>query len=229
MPYNKTIITGRIRKGKVVEFGIDVGLRNEMVCSIRDRIIHNLEATKRLLELGEDYKDICAGILTYAIEEYGKILFLNNLSPFLPPHNNRVKVPYTSDNNGFLDPDHKFELALYDKNLPYSCKVLRGGGFTFTGFTSTGFITDTLADFDARKSIFYADFDRKANYNSILTPLQIDRRTLEDAVEGFSKFMNAQRYPYGVFMMPLSALTLPSRIGMEASTILDGSKFLHLE
>jgi hypothetical protein len=83
MPYNKTIITDKTKKGKVLEFGIDIGLRNEMVCSIRDRIIHNLGATKRLLELGEDYKDICAGIITYAIEEYGKILFLNSLSLFL--------------------------------------------------------------------------------------------------------------------------------------------------
>ena len=110
-PYN-TIITKKNDGGRVVEFGIDIGLRNEMVCSIRDRIIHNLGATKRLLELGEDYKDICAGIITYAIEEYGKILFLNNLSPFPPPNNNRVRVPYTSDNNGSLDHYHKFDLAL---------------------------------------------------------------------------------------------------------------------
>jgi hypothetical protein len=167
MPYDKTIITDKTKKGKVLEFGIDIGLRSEMVCSIRDRIIHNLGATKRLLELGEDYKDICAGIITYAIEEYGKILFLNNLSPFPPPNNNRVRVPYTSDNNGFLDRYHKFDLALYDNALPYSCKVLYPGGLTFTGFKSSGFITDTPADFLARKSIFYADFDKEDNYNSI--------------------------------------------------------------
>ena len=220
MPYNKTII--ETKKGKVREFGIDIGLRNEMVCRIRDRIIHNLGATKRLLELGEDYKDICAGIITYAIEEYGKILFLNRLSPLLPPNNNRLKVPYRNDNEGFLDHYHKFDLALYDNALPYSCKVLYPGGLTFTGFLPSGFITDTPADFLARKSIFYAVFYKKDNYNSILPPLQVDRGLLVDAEE-FSKFMNAQRYPYGVFMIPLSALTLPSRIGMEASTILNGS------
>jgi hypothetical protein len=101
MPYN-TIITKATKKGKVVELGIDVGLRNEMVCSIRDRIIDNLQATKRFLELGETYKEICAGIYTYAIEEYGKILFLNSLSPLPPPNNDKLKVPYTHYNHVFL-------------------------------------------------------------------------------------------------------------------------------
>jgi hypothetical protein len=219
MPYN-TIITKATKKGKVVELGIDVGLRNEMVCSIRDRIIDNLQATKRFLELGETYKEICAGIYTYAIEEYGKILFLNSLSPLPPPNNDKLKVPYTHYNHGFLDHFHKFELALYDKNLPYSCKVLRGGDFTFTGFSSTGFITDTPADFEARKSIFYADFDGNNNYNSILTTLQVDRDLLKNAVDEFLKFMDAQKHPIWVFMIPLSALTLSSRIGMAVASML---------
>jgi hypothetical protein len=73
MPYN-TIITKTTNKGKVLEFEIDVGLRDDMRRSIRDRIIYNLEATKRFLELGEDYKDIYAEVYTYAVEEYGKIL-----------------------------------------------------------------------------------------------------------------------------------------------------------
>jgi hypothetical protein len=195
MSYN-TIITKRAKKGKIEEFGIDIGLRNEMVRTVRDRIIHNLEATKLFLALNEkQYDDICAGIYTYAIEEYGKILFLNSLSPLPPPNNNKLKVPYTHLNLGFLDHYHKFELALYDKNLPYSCKVLRGGSFTFTSFTKTGFTTDTPADFEARKSIFYADFNQNNNYNSILTPLQVDRSLLENAVDDFLKFMKIQNYP----------------------------------
>jgi hypothetical protein len=195
MSYN-TIITKRTKKGKIEEFGIDIGLRNEMVRTVRDRIIHNLEATKLFLALNEkQYDDICAGIYTYAIEEYGKILFLNSLSPLPPPNNNKLKVPYTHFNQGFLDHYHKFELALYDKSLPYSCKVLRGGSFTFISFTKTGFTTDTPADFEARKSIFYADFNQNNNYNSILTPLQVDRSLLENAVGDFVKFMKIQNYP----------------------------------
>ena len=125
MSYN-TIITKRTKKGKIEEFGIDIGLRNEMVRTVRDRIIHNLEATKLFLALNEkQYDDICAGIYTYAIEEYGKILFLNSLSPLPPPNNNKLKVPYTHLNQGFLDHYHKFELALLTRTclIPAKCCV----------------------------------------------------------------------------------------------------------
>jgi hypothetical protein len=191
MPY----ITNIIKKSKVVGLEIDIGLRNDMVRFIRDRIINNLQATKRFLELNvKDYDDICAGLYTYAVEEYGKILFLNRLSPS-PPNNNKIKVHYTHDNHGFLDHDHKFNLALKDKALPDSCKVLREGGFTDTGFLSSGFITDTPANMKARMSVFYADFDQNDNYNSILKPLEVNRDLLVRAVDDFLEFMRRQKYP----------------------------------
>jgi hypothetical protein len=147
LPYT-TNITKKTKKGKVLEFEIDIGLRDDIVRFIRDRIIHNLEATKRFLELKEEeYDDICAGIYTYAVEEYGKFLYLRRLSPTSP--NNTITIQYTDDNQGFLDHRHKFKLAL--DTLPDSCKTLRQGGFTSTGFISSGFVTDTPADFDARK------------------------------------------------------------------------------
>jgi hypothetical protein len=222
MTYN----TKPIEKCKVVGLEIVIGLRNDMVRFIQERIIDNLEATKRFLGLNETkYDDICAGIYTYAIEEYGKILFLNSLNPMLPPNNNKIKIKYTHDNNGFLDHDHKFNLALNDKDLPDSCKVLLKGGFTNTGFTKSGFTQPTIPDFETRMAVFYADFDENKNYNSILTPPQVDRGLLENAVHEFLKFMNAQRYPYWVFMISPSALILPSRIGMEASEILYGQNY----
>ena len=94
MPYN-TFITKKNDDGRVVEFGIDIGLRDDMVCFIQKRIIHNLEATKRFLELEEEkYDDICAGIYTYAVEEYGKILFLNCLS-LSSSNNKKLSSLYT--------------------------------------------------------------------------------------------------------------------------------------
>ena len=54
---------------------IDVGLRDEMRRFIQERIIHNLEATKRLLELGEDYKDICAGVTLMQLKNTEKFYF----------------------------------------------------------------------------------------------------------------------------------------------------------
>ena len=70
--------------------------------SIRKRIIHNLEATQRFLELKEKkYDDICAGVYTYAVEEYGKILFLSALNP--TSTNNQIPIQYTDEKEGFLN------------------------------------------------------------------------------------------------------------------------------
>ncbi len=175
-----------------MEFKIDLGLRNDMVCFIKDRIIKNLEAIKRFLESNiQKYNDVCAGLYTYAVEEYGKILFLNGLHP--SPPNNKIIIPYTHDNQGFLDHDHKFDLAL--NALLDSCKALRGGGFTSSGFLGSGFITDTPADMKARMSVFYADFDKNNKYSSILGPLEVNRDLLVRAVDDFLGLMRQQNYP----------------------------------
>jgi hypothetical protein len=188
--------TNVIRRSRVVGLEIEIALRDEMVRFIQQRIIINLEATQQFLGLNVTrFDEICAGIYTYAIEEYGKILYLRNLNPLPPPNNNRVRVRYTNDNHGFLDHTHKFELSLNDNALPSSCKVLRQGGFTTTGFTSTGFVTDTPANFEARMSIFYTDFDEHMNYNSILPPQQVDRNLLVQAVDDFLQFIRSQNYP----------------------------------
>jgi hypothetical protein len=190
MPYLTNVI--RNEKGKVVELQIDVGLRDDMVCFIRDRIIHNLEATRRFLELKEeDYDDICAGIYTYAVEEYGKIRFLNNLSP--SSSNKIIKVPYTHRDNGFLDHKHKFPLALNDPDLPELCKVLRID-FEKGDFDGDDFVLGLSATFDARLSIFYADFNGEEDYSSIKQPTKVDRPVLKEAVEKFHEFIKGKKY-----------------------------------
>lgn len=175
---------------------IEIALRDEMVRFIQQRIITNLEALQRFLGLNENrFDEICAGIYTYAIEEYGKILFLRNLNPLPTPNNNRVRVRYTNDNRGFLNHNHKFELALNDNALPNTCKVLRPGGFTNSSFTASGFTHDTPVDFEARKSIFFTDLDRNTNYNSISPLPELDRNHLVQAVDDFLQFIRSQNYP----------------------------------
>lgn len=71
MAYN----TKPLEDCKLVGLEIDVGLRNEMKRFIQERIIHNLEATKRLLELGEDYKDIVVGYTLMQLRNMGKFYF----------------------------------------------------------------------------------------------------------------------------------------------------------
>lgn len=192
MSYNTNIINNT----KVVGLEIEIALRDEMVRTIQRRIITSLEALQRFLGLNANrFDEICAGIYTYAIEEYGKIRYLRELLPLPPPNNNRVRVRYTNDNQGFLNHNHKFELALDDNRLPKSCKRLSRGGFTRTGFTPTGFETDTPADFEARKAIFYTDFDKTNNYNSIQNPPQLSRDALVTAVNDFLQFLSTQPYP----------------------------------
>jgi hypothetical protein len=190
MPY-ETIVE---KDCKVERLYINEGLRDEMRRFIKERIIQNLEATKRLLELGEDYLDTCVGIYTYAIEEYGKILFLNSLNR-TPEKNNKLRVRYTHSNNGFLDHEHKFNLALNDKDLPDSCKVLLEGGFLSSGFLSSGFITETQPDMKTRMSVFYADFDENNNYNCILKSPEVKRELFVTAVDDFLQFIRLQNYP----------------------------------
>jgi hypothetical protein len=190
MPYD-TIV----EKDCEVDFlYIDEGLRDEMRRFIKERIIQNLEATKRLLELGEDYIDTCVGIYTYAIEEYGKILFLKDLRP-TPEKNDKLRVRYINRNNGFRAHEHKFNLALDSKDLPDSCKVLLEGGFIPSGFEASGFITPTRPNMKTRMSVFYADFDENNNYNSILKSPEVKRELFVTAVDDFLQHIREENYP----------------------------------
>lgn len=160
----------------VKELQIEAELRDRMISHIQKSIIHNLEAIKKFLQI-PGCENICAGIYTYAVEEYGKALYLKILSSRSSPDSNTVNLQYKG---AFLNHHIKFPLAL--KELPDTCKLLNTGGVTDTGFTN-GFIKDFVADFEARKAIFFADFtqDRK----SIEMPPQVNRDVLEKAVDAF--------------------------------------------
>lgn len=89
--------------------------------NIQKNIIRILQATKELLRI-QGYEDICAGLYTFAIEEYGKILFLQS---FPVSTNNTIKFPHKRDGRkGFLNHYEKFPRALDDKQLPVDCKNL---------------------------------------------------------------------------------------------------------
>jgi len=116
---------------------------------------------------------------------------LSKLSSTSP--DNKIKVRYTNDNQGFLDHKHKFKLAL--DALPDSCKLLHEGSFTNTSSTSRSFTHDIVADFEARKSVFYADFNKDDNYSSVLKSPEVNRDLLVKAVNDFLMFIRAQKYP----------------------------------
>jgi hypothetical protein len=165
---------------------ITTALRDEMMSTIQMRIIHNLEAIKEFLKI-QGYEDVCAGLYTYAIEEYGKILFLKSFSVSAA---NEITFPYRRDGaKGFLNHHEKFPRALDDKQLPDSCKTLREGDFNADDYEPDDYITEITADFDARMALFYADFK---DQDSILEPPPVDRPLLQNAVDDFLTFMRKQ-------------------------------------
>jgi hypothetical protein len=175
------------KERQVESLEIDVELRDKMVSHIYNAIIRNIEAIQKFLDI-PGYEDICAGLYTYAVEEFGKILYLKSFS-LSPSDSNKTKFPYKmkggKKGTGFLNHYKKFDLAL--DVLPDTCKILcEGGGFLASGFLSSGFITDDelIADFEARKRVFFADFKRDTKI-SIEEPPKVTKALLEKAVEKF--------------------------------------------
>ncbi len=162
-------------------------LRYEMISTIKKRIIHNLGAIKELLKI-PGYENLGAGLYTYALEEYGKILFLKDIKP-IPPTNDRIKFKYKPKKNksdkksyGFLAHDDKFSRVLKDKNFPNSYKVLSKGDFEPNDYELEDFEVGLIADMEARMALLYADFKDK---NSISDPPPVDMDLLEKAVDYF--------------------------------------------
>ena len=69
-------------------------------------------------------------ILTHAVEEYGKLLYVKSLMPNL---DNKYDVDYS---NKFTSHKTKFRLAL--KDLPASIKAVYPNGFAICGFNKSG-------------------------------------------------------------------------------------------
>lgn len=90
-----------------------------------------------------------AGLYTFAVEEYGKFLYLKSLEP--------IDGKYHIDYNEFKNHTKKFELAL--SNLPDECKLIHLGRKEDVEFYEPDFHDDIIADFETRLRIFYSDLD----------------------------------------------------------------------
>jgi len=123
------------------------------------RIMTLLDSSENLLDNGGD-KAVCAGLYTYAVEEYGKLLCLKQYKPV----SGKVKIKYRSE---FRFHPKKFSEAI--QNLPKDCINLREGIFDPKIFDPAIFDTeDVIADFESRMSIFYTDFtDSGAEIKSV--------------------------------------------------------------
>jgi hypothetical protein len=172
------------KERQVESLEIDVELRDKMVSHIYNAIIRNIEAIQKFLDI-PGYEDICAGLYTYAVEEFGKILYLKSFC-LSPAGSNKIKFPYKmkggKKGTGFLNHYKKFDLAL--DVLPDTCRILREGDYISDDYVSDDYVTDLIADFEARKRVFFADFKRDTKI-SIEEPPKVTKALLEKAVEKF--------------------------------------------
>ena len=100
--------------------------------------------------IGEGDPTVAAGLYTFAIEEYGKYLYLKSIEP--------VDGKYHIDYEGeFKNHSKKFERAL--SNLPHECALLNRGESKDPQHYTPDTHEDIIADFETRLRIFYSDFD----------------------------------------------------------------------
>jgi hypothetical protein len=162
----------------------------------RQRIISKLESAKELLNVtGLD--DVSAGLYTYALEEFGKLILLDKSEPIA--NNTKRKIKYSGE---FTSHDREFEAAfdyLQDYSpSSYKCYVLNDEGSNSPkSFTWRSFHIGLLANFKARMSIFYSDLSYKSNDSGELTNEiiidempKIKRKYLLEAIDELSTIIH---------------------------------------
>lgn len=76
-----------------------------MMFYIKDAISYDLQAIEKFLSIS-NYEQICAAIYTYTVEEFGKLVLLQQSKQL---HNGQYEITYKK--KGFMNHIKKFELA----------------------------------------------------------------------------------------------------------------------
>jgi AbiV family abortive infection protein len=174
--------TNRLVKGNrhwVESLAITEDLWKQLMQVALNGIIRLLDASDKLL-LNGGSEAICAGLYTYAVEEYGKILLLKQCVPA----NGKVIIEFKRI---FRDHPSKFEVAF--KHLPTECKVLEKGMFDPDLFDNLIFDVGLIADFEARMAVFYCDIANSGD--SIKQVPSVDKNLLKNAVDKLKTIAHA--------------------------------------
>ena len=108
---------------------------------------------------------ITAGLYTYAVEEYGKLLILQSYTP----SNGRVRI----NEHGELE-DHDIKFKKASEVLPEECLCINPA-------------VDIITNFGIRKSIFFSEIDKNGK---LVDVPWIDIKTLENAIFKFQEIVN---------------------------------------
>ena len=161
--------------------------------TIRKGIMKKLDVAKKLIETKTDKdetdKEVSAGLYIYAVEEFGKLLLLDNSKL----QDGKGKINY---NGEFVNHEIKFGKAfdhLQGHNYN-NCIVLNDeGSFSAESFTWRSFTIGLIPETAARLSIFYVDFvytDEDAkNINIMKNPL-INVEILINAINELKTALN---------------------------------------
>ncbi len=109
-------------------------------------------------------------LFSHAVEEYGKLLYLKNISP---DANGEYVVEYDKgqDSNGYFK-DHSYKFQLAEQNLGEIVKV-HEGSFDSQSFTSD-FDVDTITDWDSRLNIMNTDINLDKTPTNITISVDLD-------------------------------------------------------
>jgi hypothetical protein len=161
----------------------------QMLRLTSEGIIRKLDSARWFVDID---KDVSAGLYTYALEEFGKLILLSSCKRVA--NNTKRKVMYAEE---FTNHEKKFPAAFdyLEDNGYEECYVLNNeGGFSPESFSWKGFDVGLLADFEARMSIFYSDFVYDANQNIVIQkPPAVDLDMLGKAINKLEAVVN--NYP----------------------------------
>lgn len=142
-------------------------------------VLRLLESADILLSSNGDVA-ICAGLYTYAVEEYGKLILLSECVP----ENGKVDINLKQLFYGHKSHDSKFEAAL--NRMPDECKNI-GVDFWAGHFPKgwwDGLFPDeksVVAGFKSRLAIFYCDLDAS---KKVIKPVPlVGGKSLKTAIE----------------------------------------------
>jgi hypothetical protein len=170
-------------RNKPESLEISEELWRELIKEIPNRITLLIDSSESLLNNGGK-EAVCAGLYTYAVEEYGKLLLLKKCDP----SSGKVNIRYK---NGFIDHGEKFREAI--NQLPHKCTNLRMSVFDPRIFDPQIFDTKSvIADLDARVAIFYTDFTDSLSQIKSVPPIDKDKlQTAIDELRAIISTLNA--------------------------------------
>jgi AbiV family abortive infection protein len=154
----------------------------ELIKNIHEGILRKLQSAKQLVDFD---REISAGLYTYALEEFGKLLLVRESKS----KNNQYEIK----REWFRTHKDKFPKAFdyLQQNNHSQCIALTEGTFVISYFYWQDFMVGLLADFEARLSIFYTDFRPKGNNDVDIVKIpNVDRDMLVNAINEFEVVMH---------------------------------------